>query len=176
MIINEDLIELNMSCHSKEEAIEKMTKMVLLENRLNTYQTCGINVKERTEECLKRQSSEFCYDVFYNSVMDREKLSTTGIGFNIAIPHGKSCAVSEPTVAFARLTKGVDWDSLDGEPVQIVFLLSVPIASSSNEHLKILAALSRKLMHEDFKGKLFHITDKREMFNLLQDILTINAS
>ncbi|MDW3030907.1 PTS sugar transporter subunit IIA, partial [Enterococcus faecium] len=75
---------------------------------------------------------------------------TTGIGHNIAIPHGKSQAVIDSTVAVAKLKNEVDWGSLDNQPVNIVFLLAIKEADKGNEHLRVLAELSGKLMDDDF--------------------------
>lgn len=170
LIINENLIHLDLEFASKEEAIEEMSKVILKENRLNTYDTCPLAVEERLDKCNKTKN--YCYETFLKSVLDREELSTTGIGFRIAIPHGKSCAVAEPTVAFARLKKPLDWNSLDGEPVEVVFLLAVPSVSASDEHLRILSALARKLMHEEFKEKLFTSQDKKELESFLLETLS----
>ncbi|MCY0863824.1 MAG: fructose PTS transporter subunit IIA [Sulfobacillus sp.] len=82
-------------------------------------------------------------------VMAREQAGSTGFGQGFAIPHGKSDAVQEPTVLFARLASPVDWQALDGQPVQFVFLILVP-NTGSQEHLRMLAILARKLMHPEF--------------------------
>ncbi|RSK25882.1 PTS fructose transporter subunit IIA [Bacillus sp. HMF5848] len=169
LIINENLIHLDFEVDSKEEAIRELSKIVLQQNRLNTYETCTAPFEERTAVC--NETKNYCYDAFLKNVLDREELSTTGIGFGIAIPHGKCCAVAEPTVVFARLKKSIDWQSLDGEPVEAVFLLAVPKAAASNEHLRILAALSRKLMHDDFKDMLFTAQDKDALETLLKETL-----
>ncbi|TDY50576.1 PTS system fructose-specific IIA component [Alicyclobacillus sacchari] len=83
------------------------------------------------------------------AVLDREQEGTTGFGKGIAIPHGKSDQVKEPTLLFARLANPVDWNSLDGNPVDTLFVILVP-ADAATEHLKILSKLARKLMHDDF--------------------------
>lgn len=170
LIINENLIQLDLAFHTKEEAIKEMSKMILSENRLNTYDSCPLAIEERQEQC--NETKNYCYETFLQSVLDREAMSTTGIGFGIAIPHGKSCAVSQPTVAFTRLKNPIDWNSLDGEPVEIVFLLAVPSVSASDEHLRILSALARKLMHEEFKEKLFTSQDKKELQQFLLETLS----
>lgn len=171
LIINENLIQLDLEVNSKEEAIKELSKVILEENRLNTYESCPLALGERTEIC--NETKNYCYQTYLQNVLDREKLSTTGIGFGIAIPHGKCCAVSEPTVAFGRLKKPLDWQSLDGDPVEIIFMLAVPSMSASNEHLKILAALSRKLMHKEFKEKLFTSQSKQELEGFLLETLSI---
>ncbi|MEN8078564.1 fructose PTS transporter subunit IIA [Clostridioides difficile] len=145
-IINENLIKLDIKKNSKEEIIKELAQLINDEKRLNNYE-------EYVQDVLKRES-----------------LTTTGIGFGIAIPHGKSTAVEVPTVAVGRINEGVDWDSLDGNPVKIVFQLAVPEEADSDQHLKILAALSRKLMDEDFVSALFNSQDKEGLLNLLTSV------
>ncbi|WP_019637927.1 PTS sugar transporter subunit IIA [Paenibacillus fonticola] len=107
---------------------------------------------------------------YQEAVINREKVSSTGIGFNVAIPHGKSAGVAKPGLAFAQLTSPLDWDSIDGKPVSIVFMIAVPEKSSGNEHLHILMALSRKLMDDDFRNQLLSARDRGELMELLGTI------
>lgn len=86
-------------------------------------------------------------------VFNREKESTTGVGEGIAIPHCKSEAVSKPTLAAMIIPDGVEYASLDGEPVNVLFLIAAPV-SKDNVHLDVLAKLSNLLMHPEFKEKL----------------------
>lgn len=146
-IINENLIKLDIKNNNKEEIIKQLAVLIDSENRLNNF------------------------DEYVEEVLNRESLTSTGIGFGIAIPHGKCSAVKIPTVAFGRLSEGVEWDSLDDKPVQVIFLLAVPEAAASNEHLKILAALSRKLLDESFRENLLKIDDKEHLMKLLSDVL-----
>ena len=106
---------------------------------------------------------------FSKALLEREKHSTTGIGFNIAIPHGKSSSVHEPFVAFAKPTKPLEWESLDDEPVEMIFLIGVP-EKSANEHLKILQKLSVSLMDEKFRENLKEAETKEEILDLIKDI------
>ncbi|MBO8162901.1 MAG: PTS sugar transporter subunit IIA [Brevibacillus sp.] len=91
---------------------------------------------------------------YVQAVEEREAAGSTGIGFGVAIPHGKSSGVKRPGLAFARLREPIEWDSLDGQPVSLVFMIAVPEHQAGNEHLQILAALSRKLMHDEFRQQL----------------------
>lgn len=84
----------------------------------------------------------------------REAQGTTGLGEEIAIPHAKTDAVTAPLVGFARSADGIDWGSLDGTRTRLVFLIAVPEAAAGDEHLRILALLSRKLMDADFRARL----------------------
>jgi len=108
--------------------------------------------------------------VYLAAVNEREQKGSTGIGFGVAIPHGKSSGVAATGLAFARLANPVEWNSLDGKPVQIIFLIGVPDKDAGNEHMKILIALSRKLIHEDFRKKLLAVNSSAELYAVLQSI------
>lgn len=86
-------------------------------------------------------------------LMEREALGSTGIGGGIAIPHGKLTAVTDVILGFGRSLAGVEYDSLDGRPVHIFFLLLTP-ENSSGSHLKVLAQISKLLKMEHFKQGL----------------------
>ncbi|MBO0413831.1 PTS sugar transporter subunit IIA [Enterococcus hulanensis] len=104
---------------------------------------------------------------YLKAVMKREEESTTGIGFGVAIPHGKSAAVTEPSLAFGRSQAGIQYDSMDGKPVHLMFLIAVP-ETSNDEHLRILSKLSRKLMHEDVRQKLMTVTNIEEIYQIFE--------
>lgn len=107
---------------------------------------------------------------FKTAIHNREKESTTGIGMGIAIPHGKSGAVTKPTLAFARSTDGVDWQSLDGTSAQLIFMIAVPENNKEDIHLKILQRLSRKLMDDNFRQELLTAPDKAAIKSLLDEM------
>jgi fructose-specific phosphotransferase system IIA component len=109
------------------------------------------------------------YKNFSKAVLEREKHSTTGIGFNIAIPHGKSSSVHDPFVVLAKPKKSLEWESLDDEPVDMIFLIGVP-EKSADEHLKILQKLSVNLMDEKFRENLKNAESKEEILNLVKNI------
>lgn len=146
MLIDKKLIVLELDAKSKEEAICKLA------------QTAENNGKVIS-------SGEYIESVF-----EREKTCTTGIGNGIAIPHGKSKSVKEAMIAFAKCKEGIEWDSLDGSPVEIIFLLGIPEQNVDNMHLKILSQLSRKLMNEDFVASLKSAESEDEVFAALSDI------
>ncbi|MFI0263447.1 fructose-specific PTS transporter subunit EIIC [Streptomyces sp. NPDC017056] len=100
----------------------------------------------------------------------REAQGTTGLGEEIAIPHAKTDAVTAPVVGFARSAAGVDWDSLDGTRAKLVFLISVPEAAAGDEHLRILALLSRKLMDPDFRARLQGAPDESAVLRVLGEV------
>lgn len=106
-------------------------------------------------------------DKYIQAVIDREKEFSTGIGMGIAIPHGKSSGVKEPALVFGRSMDGIDYESMDDEPAQLFFLIAVP-EESSNEHLKILSQISRKLMHKELRESLMKASSAEEIITLLQ--------
>ncbi|WP_377867385.1 fructose-specific PTS transporter subunit EIIC [Bacillus sp. R86525] len=108
---------------------------------------------------------------FRQAIMNREQESTTGIGMNIAIPHGKSEAVKKPSVVFGIKQSGVDWKSLDGTEAKLIFMIAVPKESGGNEHLKILQMLSRKLMDDNYRERLLSVQTKQEAYKLLDEIV-----
>jgi PTS system fructose-specific IIC component len=101
-------------------------------------------------------------------VAAREKLLSTGIEGGIGIPHARSTGIDQPTVVFGRSTKGIDWGAADG-PAHLVFLIAVP-EGAGDEHLQILASLSRALMKSDFRDTLLKATDAQVVAD------TINAA
>lgn len=103
---------------------------------------------------------------FKKDILEREKLGTTGIGEGIAIPHAKSKYVSEPTLAFGISRKGIDYQSLDGEPVKIIFMIAVP-EGGGNLHLEALSTLARLLIYEEFKEGLYNAKSKEEALALI---------
>ncbi|WP_200410885.1 PTS fructose transporter subunit IIABC [Virgibacillus salexigens] len=107
---------------------------------------------------------------YKQAILDRESQSSTGLGMNIAIPHGKSSAVKRPAVAFGIKRDGVDWDSLDGTDAKLIFMIAVPEESAGDAHLKILQMLSRKLMDEDYRNQLLEVTSELEAMKLLGEI------
>ncbi|HEX6923231.1 MAG TPA: fructose PTS transporter subunit IIA [Bacillales bacterium] len=101
------------------------------------------------------------------TVLNREKEGTTGFGKGIAIPHGKSAGVAEPVLMFAKTEENLEWNSMDGEPVEMIFLILVP-EESHQEHLQLLAKLARKLMHDDFVATLRETSDAEQLTAFLE--------
>ncbi|MGW6411581.1 fructose-specific PTS transporter subunit EIIC [Streptomyces vinaceus] len=109
-------------------------------------------------------------DELVRVALAREAQGTTGLGESIAIPHAKTDAVSRPTVGFARSGAGIEWGSLDGTKARLVFMIAVPEAAAGDEHLRILALLSRKLMDEDFRERLGSAPDAPAVLEVLREI------
>jgi PTS system nitrogen regulatory IIA component len=101
-------------------------------------------------------------------LLDRERLGSTGIGDNIAIPHGKLANLSKLRLAFGRSLKGVDFSSMDGKPTHLFFLLLAPI-NSAGLHLKALAKISRMLMSQSFRESLMKAASVDEIYQLLAE-------
>ena len=107
-------------------------------------------------------------DKYLATVLAREEQGTTGIGQNIAIPHGKSDAVKDPGLSAITLPAGVDFDSLDGEPVKLLFLIAAP-DNDADVHLGILSRLSQMLMHPGFVERLIAAKDTDEFLAIIDE-------
>jgi PTS system nitrogen regulatory IIA component len=101
-------------------------------------------------------------------LLERERLGSTGIGDNIAIPHGKLPQLSQMLLAFGRSLKGVDFDSMDGKASHLFFLLLAPV-NASGLHLKALAKISRMLMSQTFRDSLMVSSGAEEILRLIAD-------
>lgn len=99
-------------------------------------------------------------------LLERERLGSTGIGDHIAIPHGKLPQLKGLKLAFGRSLKGVEFDSVDGKPSHLFFLLLAPI-NSAGLHLKALAKISRLLMNPAFRESLMQARQAQEIYQLL---------
>ena len=141
-LLSRDAVELNVSAGSKNEIIQKMVDLM--------DKTGNISDKKEYERL----------------VFEREKEGTTGVGEGIAIPHGKSDCVKRPGLAAAVVPNGVEFDSLDGKPVNLIFLIAAP-NTKDNVHLDVLSRLSTLLMDLDFKNKLVQAKTKEEFLRLI---------
>ncbi|MGD8290815.1 MAG: PTS sugar transporter subunit IIA [Desulfobacterales bacterium] len=101
-------------------------------------------------------------------LMDRERLGSTGIGGGIGIPHGKMKNLESLVLGFGLSRKGVDFESLDGRPTHIFFLLVTP-ENSTGLHLKLLARISRILKNDPFKTRLLEASDSEEIFGIIKE-------
>lgn len=107
-------------------------------------------------------------DDLVKAVLTRESLGSTGIGQGIGIPHAKSQNVKDLVAAFGVSQKGVNFDSLDGEPVYIFFLLLAP-EESAGPHLKALARISRMLKDKYFRELLRKAKDEKDILRIIQE-------
>lgn len=142
--IKPELIHFDFSSHSKKETIEKVAYMIERNGFLTDFQ-------------------QYKADVFA-----REELSTTGIGMSIAIPHAKSAGVKETCFTLVKLNQGIEWESLDDQPVNYVIMLAVP-ENANTEFLKLLSELSTNLMDDDFRTRLLSSTTKKGIVDLFRE-------
>jgi PTS system nitrogen regulatory IIA component len=108
------------------------------------------------------------HDYLVKVLMERERLGSTGIGEGIGIPHGKVKDLESLVLGFGLSKKGVDFDSMDGQPAHIFFLLLTP-ENSTGLHLKLLARISRILKNDPFKQKLLRATNRDEIYSIIQE-------
>ena len=101
-------------------------------------------------------------------LMEREQLGSTGIGGGIAIPHGKLNSVEGISIGFALSRNGVEYDSLDGRPVHIFFVLLTP-ENSTGGHLKVLAQISKLLKMDQFKNQLLNAASADDVFSVITE-------
>lgn len=119
-------------------------------------------------EHLARQHGEIDAGRLVEVLWERERLGSTAIGDGIAIPHGKLPGLTGVIGAFGRHVAGVDFDSLDGSPTHLFFLLVAP-EDSVGQHLKALARVSRLLKDRAFRDKLIGAADRAEIFRLIRE-------
>lgn len=101
-----------------------------------------------------------------NTLIEREKLGSTGIGEGIAIPHGKPKGLKETEAAFGRSLQGIDFEALDGQPVHLFFLLLAP-DNSAGIHLKILARISRLFKNSEVRTALIKAKTGKEIYDII---------
>jgi len=143
-IVHPELININLNAQDKKEAITQLA---------NLMEQSGVVVSA---------------DDFANAVFEREALTTTAIGFGVAIPHARSSAVNKPGVAIGR-SSGFYWDKEIDSPINLVFLLAVPEKIDSPEYMGILASISRMLVYEDFRKSLIEANDVSELIAIISN-------
>ncbi|MBF0498727.1 MAG: PTS sugar transporter subunit IIA [Candidatus Riflebacteria bacterium] len=105
-------------------------------------------------------------DAFLKSVLEREKVGSTGIGKGIAIPHSRTATVREVVVAIGRAPAGIEFDALDNKSVQLIFLIAAPV-ESGGLYLKALARLSRLLRYQEFRNELMAAKTVEEVIKII---------
>ncbi|EUJ44795.1 PTS sugar transporter subunit IIA [Paenilisteria rocourtiae] len=144
-ILTKELVVFDLSATTKEMVIEEMA--TLLDAR-------GILVDKAA---------------YVQAVLERETHATTGIGNNIAIPHGKSEGVKNSAIVFAKTKHLIEWESLDDAPVNMIFLLAISDSDKRDGHLKILAEIATKLMDDDIVAGLKGTQDEEEVIRILNE-------
>lgn len=143
-LINVNSIDLNGTAANKNEAIDKVVNLMV----------AGGNIADRA--------------MYKAGVLAREQEGTTGIGEGIAIPHAKNAGVRAPGLAAMIVKDGVDFEALDGEPVEIIFLIAAP-ETKENVHLEVLSKLSMLLMDEKFMERLKGTQTKAEFLQAIDN-------
>ena len=119
-------------------------------------------------EIFTRDHSGIPGEAMVDVLLDREKLGSTGIGDGIAIPHGKLKGLDSLVISFGRSREGIDFDAIDGKPVHIFFLLMAP-ESSTGQHLKALAKISRMLKDQEFRSDLMSARSAEEIYRKIAE-------
>jgi nitrogen PTS system EIIA component len=138
------------------------TKLVIADLKAGDKQ----QALEEMVACLAAARHGIDAQDLYNVLIEREKLGSTGIGNGIAIPHGKLEGLDTICLVFARSTAGIEFDSLDGKPVHLIFMLVAP-SNSAGVHLKALARLSRLLKEKNFRDDLIGASDAGALYGII---------
>ena len=120
-------------------------------------------VLEELAEVISKHEPSIDKRTLVKVLVERERLGSTGIGDGVAIPHGKMNGVSRPIISFGRSKQGLDFDSMDGQPAHLFFLLIAP-EDSSSVHLQVLAKIAKILKNRDFRKKLMEPGTKKELY------------
>ncbi|MBM7702169.1 PTS fructose transporter subunit IIABC [Metabacillus iocasae] len=143
-LLKKDTVILDLTSSSKEEVIDELIHKLGEAGRL------------QNEEEFKK------------AILKRESQSTTGIGEGIAIPHAKTSAVKTPAIAFGRSTAGIDYESLDGQPAHLFFMIAAS-EGANNAHLETLSRLSSLLMDPSFRSSLLHASSIEEVISNIDE-------
>lgn len=144
-VINPNAVVTDLDAANKQEVFEKLSQLL--------YQDGSITSKEN----------------FIADVVSREREGKTGIGCGVAIPHGKSDAVKHTCIAVAKLKVPIEWESVDGEPVQIIVLFAVNGRDKNSYFVKLMSQVARMLAKESFCSQLLASTSKKELLSLFQN-------
>ena len=119
-------------------------------------------------QCLKKNNFIKNDQALFETLMEREKLGSTGIGENVAIPHGKSDEVTQIITVLARSKKGVEFESLDQKPVHFVCMVIAP-AHSTGQHLKVLARVSRIFKNQGIREEILKAENSDTIYSILMN-------
>ncbi|MDT3498790.1 fructose-specific PTS transporter subunit EIIC [Bacillus toyonensis] len=143
-LLKRDTVIMNLTASNKEAVIDELVEKLNGGNRLNS----------KAE--------------FKEAILKRESQSTTGIGEGIAIPHAKTKAVKQPAICFGRSVSGINYESLDGQPAHLFFMIAAS-EGANNTHLETLSRLSTLLMDEGFRKQLLEAKDEEELLRLFDE-------
>lgn len=134
----------------------------------NLEATDKAEVLDKLVSSLEGKVSNGELEKIRDAVFEREKIMSTGVGKGLAIPHGKAAGIEQTYAAFAMLKKPVDYEAIDDEPVNMVFLLVGPQASNSL-HIKMLSRISRLMNNSEFRDRLQKCSSAEEIIEQFKD-------
>lgn len=144
-IFSRDLIVQNYYALDKKSCLEEMVEFLYKNNVINSA------------------------DDFLKAIMERENLMTTGIGRKVAIPHARSSIVKEINIAVYVLDNELEFNSVDGEDVKVIFMIAVP-EDKKDEYMKVLSGISNFLRVDENREKLFNAKTKDDIYEMLKGI------
>ncbi|MCG7447392.1 fructose-specific PTS transporter subunit EIIC [Corynebacterium aurimucosum] len=155
----------------KENTADGKEIPLIAVNTISLDQDLGTTSEEVIRSMVELTSSRMSNkQAVADAALKRESTRSTGVGHGVAIPHARSTGVKHPTLAFARLPKGVTWAEGE-EPTTLAFLIAVP-DNAGKQHLKLLSKLARNIMKEDFRAKLHGAQSRQEAAEIISSILS----
>jgi len=146
----------------------KITNILRVESIIPELKSQDKNgVIRELAEAVTHSEASLASDRLYEVLLEREKLGSTGIGSGVAIPHGKVPNLERIVAAFGRSHAGIDFDSQDGEPAHLFFVLVAP-ENTAGLHLKALAKLSRLLKDAQFRQKLMDVSSAEDIYKAIE--------
>jgi PTS system nitrogen regulatory IIA component len=145
----------------------KLSDILDLNNIITAVKAGNKNgVIEELVEVMVENRSSLKKDELIKVLLERERLGSTGIGDGVAIPHGKFPGINEPIISFGRSEKGLDFDTMDGQPAHLFFLLVAP-EDSASIHLKALARIAKILKNDSFRKQLMEASTREEIYQVI---------
>tara|TARA_Y100000588_G_scaffold128669_1_gene140974 strand:- start:45 stop:509 length:465 start_codon:yes stop_codon:yes gene_type:complete len=143
-----------------EEILKKESVIadLLADNKIDVIKEMVYHLKENN--FIKNE------ETLFNTLMEREKLGSTGIGENVAIPHGKSNETTEIITVLARSIKGIEFESLDQKPVHFICMVIAP-ANSTGQHLKTLARISRLFKNQGLREGILQAENPDVIYSII---------
>jgi PTS system nitrogen regulatory IIA component len=142
-----------------------LKKEHIIENLISTDKESTL---DELSSFLKDKGMVSNKETLQSALMEREALGSTGIGENVAIPHAKISAIDQIVTVFGRSIKGIEFDSLDKEPVHFIYLVLAPM-NSSGQHLKVLARISRLLKNKSLRESIISATEANQIYAIIAD-------
>ena len=124
-------------------------------------------VLEQLGQRLAESVPELTQDLVFDALLERERLGSTGLGKGIALPHARMANVTQAMGAFITLDKGIDFDAIDGDPVDLAFAMLVP-EEATEEHLQLLSKLAGMFSDTEFCNALRHANSQQDLFQLIR--------